>query len=445
MAHKYVAATLSGTTIGALGARGIATIDAHGVLTLCDRGIDVEWMVGGESWRVVATDSTTRQTITPGAPVAVTRIAGAGGDIVQTTYGVGGTPNQIVCEFENAGREAVSLAVLLRAAPGARLKKFDAQNPVLSIDGLEVMSANRPWQQWALAQDELTLRTAVASHATSGGSLSSTKMKGQRNGCVALVWPLAHHSTLRVVFPLAPGPQSRVNTMAIDGLPTAAAVTSGWETQLERGTRVEIDDAQMQAAIDGARASVILQAFADTPKPDADLAVALEDWGLEPEAVEAWKRLSIRDRRHAGQREPSSVDGWIRVKSHLSAPRTGVPSQSARFLQAVRDTLLNEQGNEIDLFPGFPSEWLGRSVAVHNAVSNSGPVSFALRWHGGRPALLWDAPAATTLRASRLDPTWHVVADGPGEQLLNEPAAELLAMQPAPRVGTTIDEPGSFL
>lgn len=445
MANKYVSATLGGTTVGSLGARGIATMDAQGVLTMCDRGIDMEWMVGADTWRVVATDAATRQTVTPGAPIVTTRIAGAGGDVVQTTYGVGGQPNQIVCEFENAGRDAVSIAVLLRATPGARLKKFDASNPILTVDGLEIMSANRPWQQWVLAHDELSVRAAVASHATHHGAMLPTTMKAQRNGCVALVWPLPHQTKLRVVFPLVPGPQSRVNTMAIDGLPTADAVANGWETQLERGTRVEIDDAHLQRVIDGARASVMLQAFADTPTPDADLAIALEDWGLEPEALAAWKRLSMRARRTAGQRERNAVDGWIRVKTHLNAAGVGTASQAARFLQAMRDTLLAEHTNAIDLFPGFPSEWLGRSIAVHGAVTTSGPVSFALRWHGGRPALLWDAPAGTTLSASRLDPKWTVVADGAGEQLLNEPANELLAMQPAPRMGTTINEPGSFL
>ena len=42
MANKYISTTLSGTTVGSLGARGIATVDAHGVLTMCDRGIDME-------------------------------------------------------------------------------------------------------------------------------------------------------------------------------------------------------------------------------------------------------------------------------------------------------------------------------------------------------------------------------------------------------------------
>ena len=444
MAYKFVP-TLSGTTLGALGARGVATVDAHGVLTMCDRGIDVEWMVGAESWRVVANDVATRQQIVPGAPVVSTRIAAGSGDVVQTLYGVGGQPNQIVCEFENQGREAVSIAVLLRATPGARLKKFAAANPTLSIDGLEVMSANRPWQQWALANDELTLRQAVATHATRAGPLNAVKMKAQRNGCVAFVWPLAHQNTLRVVLPLVPGPQSRVNTIAIDALPGSIAVLGGWETQLERGMRVELDDSQLQAAIDGARASVMLQAFADAPKPDADLAVTLEDWGLEPEARAAWNRLSVLERRTAAHRELNAVGGWVRVKTHLNAAGRGLPSNSARFLQAVRDTLLQERNGEIDLLAGFPSDWLGRSVAVHAAPTQAGPVSFALRWHGGRPALLWEAPQGTTLRSSRLDPAWSVVADGPGEQLLSEPAGELLAMQPALRLGDVVDEPGSFL
>jgi hypothetical protein len=44
-------------------------------------------------------------------------------------------------------------------------------------------------------------------------------------------------------------------------------------------------------------------------------------------------------------------------------------------------------------------------------------VSFAVRWHGPRPALLWTAPAGATLRAPGLDPEWST-SDPSGEQLL---------------------------
>jgi hypothetical protein len=43
---------------------------------------------------------------------------------------------------------------------------------------------------------------------------------------------------------------------------------------------------------------------------------------------------------------------------------------------------------------------------VHDAPTRHGPLSYAVRWHGARPALLWEAPPGVRLRAPGLDPTW---------------------------------------
>jgi hypothetical protein len=85
-------------------------------------------------------------------------------------------------------------------------------------------------------------------------------------------------------------------------------------------------------------------------------------------------------------------------------------------------------------------------VAVHDAPVEGGSLSFALRWHGARPALLWDAPVGTRVRASALDPSWE--ADGgAGESLLAElDATRLLPLGSAGagRPGVVLDEPESF-
>ena len=50
-----------------------------------------------------------------------------------------------------------------------------------------------------------------------------------------------------------------------------------------------------------------------------------------------------------------------------------------------------------------------------------------MRWHGARPALLWDAPAGVELRVPALDPAWSS-SEAAGEALLAEPPASLLPM-----------------
>jgi hypothetical protein len=69
--------------------------------------------------------------------------------------------------------------------------------------------------------------------------------------------------------------------------------------------------------------------------------------------------------------------------------------------------------------PVWPEGWLGLGVEVHGLATAAGPLSYALRWHGDRPALLWeiggDGPAVA-LRCG-LDASWRSAARR-GEALL---------------------------
>ena len=82
-----------------------------------------------------------------------------------------------------------------------------------------------------------------------------------------------------------------------------------------------------------------------------------------------------------------------------------------------------------ELLSLWPSAWSGNPVETHGIRTAWGSVSFGLRWHGERPALLWqvepliggtDGSATPALRVPGLDPdftgsTWS------GEALLAGP------------------------
>ena len=112
----------------------------------------------------------------------------------------------------------------------------------------------------------------------------------------------------------------------------------------------------------------------------------------------------------------------------------------AHFVTLVRALMVQEMvGDEpsLSLLSVMPTEWLGQGIEVHDAPTAYGTLSYAIRWHGERPALLWELTAAdshspgqtqpaVTLRVPGLDPSWSS----------NEPRGEALLAAPTP-VGET--------
>lgn len=108
---------------------------------------------------------------------------------------------------------------------------------------------------------------------------------------------------------------------------------------------------------------------------------------------------------------------------------------SALFLRAVRAVVLQERDGELRFAPVVPANWWGQGWEVHDAPTRHGSVSYAVRWHGERPALLWrvepwtEAGVASTagaggpgltLRVPGLDPAWSST-ELVGETLLRAP------------------------
>lgn len=118
---------------------------------------------------------------------------------------------------------------------------------------------------------------------------------------------------------------------------------------------------------------------------------------------------------------------------------------TAHYVALVRSVLVHEVlGDDpgLTLLAVLPPDWLGQGIEVHDAPTAHGRLSYAVRWHGARPALLWeldsDASSSVTLRAPGLDPAWSS----------SEPSGEALLAAPDPGSVTAVDgdgEPGSFV
>ena len=101
---------------------------------------------------------------------------------------------------------------------------------------------------------------------------------------------------------------------------------------------------------------------------------------------------------------------------------------AAELLSFVRDMLVREEPGGLVLSSLVPDGWYGEGWEVHDAPTEFGRLSYAVRWHGDRVALLWEREphpdlGLVRLRAPGFDPQWSST----------EPAGEaLLGPVPAP-------------
>ena len=112
---------------------------------------------------------------------------------------------------------------------------------------------------------------------------------------------------------------------------------------------------------------------------------------------------------------------------------------AADFLSLVRALLVREVpwsgAPELALCSMIPDTWLGEGIEVHDAPTHHGLLSYGVRWHGERPALLWelkphDGVLPVRLTAPGLDPAWSTT-EAAGEALL----------APVPLPGTPVGLP----
>ncbi len=117
------------------------------------------------------------------------------------------------------------------------------------------------------------------------------------------------------------------------------------------------------------------------------------------------------------------------------------PTLAARFVLAARAATVLDRGSDLILLPDFPSAWRGGGAEVSGVPTRQGTLSFALRWHGPRPALLWQLDPfedggrrdedPVRLRCPALDGEWWT-EELRGEVLL---AGSAVPLPSAPRPG----------
>jgi dTDP-D-glucose 4,6-dehydratase len=153
------------------------------------------------------------------------------------------------------------------------------------------------------------------------------------------------------------------------------------------------------------------------PKPEGSPPLREDDPLSPPNLYSATKAAAELRTRHAVEREGLDV---VRVRpfnhSGPQRPPDYVESSFARQLVAIERAQqepvlrVGNLGNIRDFSD------------VRDVVTHGGTLSFSVRWHGERPALLWErsgGPPAMTIRAPGIDPAWSTT-ERSGEALLTK-------------------------
>jgi hypothetical protein len=378
-------ASLSGvgqqTTIGVVGARWSAAVGPDASIIVDDphqrRSIIRFAVASTDRWHDPSGEPTLRQRCLEGTPVVEHRLHVPGGDVVVTVYAVparAGAGGIVVLAVSNDSNGPVALAC---SHPGAVGTRPVAEVPVEGID----------------------------------------------LGPAAVSFPIGHRSAIKVAIPVG-----ETGPIHVGRVPDADRVIRGWLRQCGLGARYVLADWSEQVTL--ARCQLLLSGpFGADPVSEL-LAMdelhqmghaAVSDWvdrlAINGEATAARRcddpfaraalRAAARMLRSAGQTR--AADDALRFSEALDERSIidEIPSETPRFLQWVRMRLLTETRTELSLFPRWEQAWDGFGAELHDVKTDDGVVSAAVRWHGMRPALLWDYRGADrTMRCPGLDPTW---------------------------------------
>ncbi|HEU5300817.1 MAG TPA: hypothetical protein VFW06_01130 [Acidimicrobiia bacterium] len=400
------------TYVGVLDEPPLARVDSHGGVAFLEATWVLDWWIGGDDrWYVPRRETTVRQALVDDRPVVRTAVRIPGGDAVQYVYGAGGTGDAdplVVVEIENDSPAPFVVAFVAR-----HVQAISVDGAVARIDRRPAIVMPRAPSRWSVATGRST-EFEVLGGAAREGPFPATRDRAARVEA-ALLHPIPHRGRLRIAVGTG---RSTCSVADLAALPAPADAARAWTAMLDRGMRVNVPDPHVMSAVDAARADALLAG--GLRRPSGDVVAALEDWGFDSEAAAAWRRLPGRERRRARTR-PTRPARWDEVATLAGSGAGPALLLALRGMLAYEPSTVTEGDPTITILADLPVAWRGQPVEVHAAPTRRGPVSFAVRWHGARAAVLWDAPAGTRLVAPGLDPSWSTTEPA-GEALLAAPA-----------------------
>ncbi|MFZ9627891.1 MAG: hypothetical protein ACO3C1_00910 [Ilumatobacteraceae bacterium] len=388
-------------TTGVLGQRWRASITPWGAIEPWGGGPRsgqpvLDWHIAADDrWHSPQHEPAVRQRRVDGTAVVETRVRVPDGDVVQVAYSVPEHGGLTIVEVRNESPRAVAVAFthgdLLTPRP-----------PSAPIEGIDLPA-----------------------------------------GSVA--FPVGHRASLLVALS-HPARRGQLP----EHLPTSAGVARGWNTVVDRAGRFVLPDPDIGEHLAGLRCELALcgpVAPDDDPigflvgagqlvrmgeRPDAwvpDVAASTEhvlrdsvrrgaaDWSVLAALRAAGVVFAAADERRALR----DLDASVAALGDGSPLPASAPTDAARCL-AWHEQHMVAGGVMLPL--GIPAEWLGSSFEAYSIPTGpSSTLSYAVRWHGARPAVLWEQQGEpVTLTAPVVAPGWSSSAPT-GEALWPEPPA----------------------
>ncbi len=386
------------TTIGVLGTRWRADVTPGGTIRPWDAMDALGWYVAADDrWHRPDDEPSTRQVLVEGTPVVETRVRIPGGDAIHRAYAVADDGGLTVVQVENASSLPIAVAF---AGP-----------PLLSM---------RPPTDQPIAGIELPAG--------------------------AVLFPIGHHASITVAF----AHDGRVAGALPADLPPPLQVARGWTTLTDRACRLVLPDSALVESVVHERCELLLAGPAPLDRDATADPVGLllgaaeivrcggqvEPWVPEvadavhrlARAADVWDVSAAFDAAafvlaRAGEERALSDLARVRQRIAGATPAALPPSPPSTGVRRVA-WVERRIATGPELFPGgIPREWWGQHLEVHRLPT--GPrsaVSFALRWHGERPAVLWEQEGdPVRLAASVAAPGW-ASSEPSGETLWPAPA-----------------------
>ena len=402
--------------VGVRGAAWSAGVSAWGDLFVEDQE-RLRWFIAADDrWYRPSRETTVRQREVSGVPVIETRIKVPGGDAVQRVYGVANFGGAIVVEIYN-----------------------DSSLPfAVAFDRGDISTMREP---------------------------SPTGVQGIDLPAGSVVFPVGHHATMRAAVLVGAGVDAanrRLTAQEIESLPSFEQVERGWLGALQISSRVVVPNLSWSSVLTSQRCKVLLSNSAELAESsDISLVVDLlldraERVRLGDKPAQWVDEVAVATERILKQCAKTQSVQWFEERALLGAGMVLNRAGESRGLQdfvsvwsrlaeagRISDLALaspeiagtvrqiawvesqlvaQRRDGVIEICPcGIDKSWLGVNFECHKLLASPEHlISYAVRWHGEKPALLWeiDGPVGTKVAASAIDRTFSST-EMRGETLLS--------------------------